>query len=218
VDLCVYHMNTGKPRSKWRGSEEETRAVFVDECTCIGCKNCVWAAPATFRLEPTHGRSYVFGQWLNNEDELQCAIDSCPVDCIHWVDRQQLPVLEFVMASVDRVSVGVMMAGQGAVTDPFAAAVSYSKLRDAKIKARAKKAERKKQSETVMRARKNAAEMINKRREDWLELFKRREKATWTVPPERSIVPYVETISEEKSAEIEYLLAEMVQEQGKHGV
>jgi NAD-dependent dihydropyrimidine dehydrogenase PreA subunit len=27
----------------------ETRAVFVDENTCIGCKQCVWHAPACFR-------------------------------------------------------------------------------------------------------------------------------------------------------------------------
>lgn len=29
---------------------------------CIGCKQCVWVAPATFRMEDTHGRSRVFGQ------------------------------------------------------------------------------------------------------------------------------------------------------------
>lgn len=27
----------------------ENRAVFVDENTCIGCKQCVWHAPACFR-------------------------------------------------------------------------------------------------------------------------------------------------------------------------
>lgn len=74
----------------------ETRAVFVDEGSCIGCKNCVWCAPATFRMEPEHGRSRVFGQWLSDEDDLQTAIDSCPVDCIHWVERSELPALEYV--------------------------------------------------------------------------------------------------------------------------
>lgn len=58
--------------------------------------NCVWCAPATFRMEPGHGRSRVFGQWLNTEDELDTAIQSCPVDCIHWVDRSELPALEYV--------------------------------------------------------------------------------------------------------------------------
>ena len=27
----------------------ENRAVFVDEFECIGCKQCVWCASATFR-------------------------------------------------------------------------------------------------------------------------------------------------------------------------
>jgi ferredoxin len=35
----------------------------ADEHTCIGCKQCVWQAPATFRIENTHGRSRVFAQW-----------------------------------------------------------------------------------------------------------------------------------------------------------
>jgi hypothetical protein len=71
-------------------------------------------------MEPVHGRSYVFGQWLNPEDDLQCAIDSCPVDCIHWVERDELPVLEWVSANVSRVDVGIMNTSGGAqVVDPF---------------------------------------------------------------------------------------------------
>jgi NAD-dependent dihydropyrimidine dehydrogenase PreA subunit len=67
------HTLSGKTLSKWmpgispkRAKNEdpnESRAVFVDEFTCIGCKQCVWQAPATFRIEPEHGRSRVFAQW-----------------------------------------------------------------------------------------------------------------------------------------------------------
>ena len=129
--------------------------------TCIGCKQCVWCAPATFRMEPTYGRSRVFAQvrlvgwllaprvalsactacpatlpprraaplpcnadppactappaalaaaplnarpptrpphlqWLDTEDNLQAAMDACPVSCIHWVSKDDLPALEFV--------------------------------------------------------------------------------------------------------------------------
>jgi len=127
---------TGEPVSKWCGPQDETRAVFVDECSCIGCKNCCWEAPATFRMEPIHGRSRVFAQWLNDEEALQTAIDSCPVDCIHWVDRQQLPLLEWVMKDLDRVNVGVMSAGQGNVADPFAAAASFAKRRAEQLQKR----------------------------------------------------------------------------------
>jgi ferredoxin len=120
-----------KTRSKWRGAAGETRAVFVDENTCIGCKQCVWAAPAMFRLEPLHGRSQVWGQWLNDEEAINTAVDACPVSCIHWVDREQLPVLEHVMERLPRVNVGIMAAGQGgAVPDVFSAAVTFVKLRE----------------------------------------------------------------------------------------
>jgi len=117
-------------RSKWCGSEAEQRAVFVDENTCIGCKQCVWAAPAMFRLENTWGRSQVWAQWLNSEEQIATAIDACPVRCIHWVQREQLPVLEHVMATLPRVNVGIMAAGQGgAVADVFAASATFVKQR-----------------------------------------------------------------------------------------
>lgn len=34
---------------------------------------------------------------LDTEEHLQAAIESCPVNCIHWVDKEQLPMLEYVM-------------------------------------------------------------------------------------------------------------------------
>lgn len=49
-----------------------------DENTCIGCKQCVWHAPGCFRIEPEHGRSRVYAQWLNTEAELQSAIGALP--------------------------------------------------------------------------------------------------------------------------------------------
>lgn len=42
-----------------------------DEEACIGCTMCVSIAPGTFRLEGEHGRSRVFAQWANTEDETQ---------------------------------------------------------------------------------------------------------------------------------------------------
>ncbi len=49
----------------------ERRAVFVDEVSCIGCKQCVWCASATFRMEPEYGRSRVFAQWVDSEPKIQ---------------------------------------------------------------------------------------------------------------------------------------------------
>mmetsp|Transcript_8001 Transcript_8001/g.14361 ORF Transcript_8001/g.14361 Transcript_8001/m.14361 type:complete len:406 (-) Transcript_8001:474-1691(-) len=130
---------SGKPLSRWMANTDmgknedpnESRGVFVDENTCIGCKMCVWCAPATFRIEEEHGRSRVFGQWLDTEDDIEAAINSCPVSCISWVDKQDLPALEYVMQNeVQRVNVGVMMAGQGGgVEDVFLSTQKFLKQR-----------------------------------------------------------------------------------------
>lgn len=57
---------------------------------------------------------------------------SCPVDCIHWVKKDDLPALEYVMRNVVKVTdVGTMMGGAGgAAADVFAAAKHFLKQRD----------------------------------------------------------------------------------------
>ena len=64
--------------------------------------------PETFRMDDDYGRSRVFAQWLNTEEEIDCAIASCPVDCIHWVQKEQLPVRTRRTKSIDKVSVVIM--------------------------------------------------------------------------------------------------------------
>ncbi len=63
---------------------------------------------------------------------VQDAIDSCPVDCIHWVDKDQLPALEYVMQrKMGRTNVGVMMAGQGGSSaDVFDLTTRFLKQRE----------------------------------------------------------------------------------------
>ncbi len=70
------------------------KAVFVDEVTCIGCKHCAHVAHNTFYIEPDYGRSRVIRQDGDTEDLVQEAIDTCPVDCIHWVNFKELTQLE----------------------------------------------------------------------------------------------------------------------------
>ena len=96
-------MDTRYPRDK----------VFVDEYTCIGCKMCVNVCPGTFAIEDEYGRSRVMSQGEDGEDMVQEAIDTCPVDCIHWVSGPQLALLEKVMEQMERKNVGVMMAQSG---------------------------------------------------------------------------------------------------------
>jgi ferredoxin len=55
----------------------ERRALFVDEVSCIGCKNCCWQARATFVLDSMHGRARAVRQWADAEDDLQAAVGTC---------------------------------------------------------------------------------------------------------------------------------------------
>lgn len=70
------------------------KGVYVDEITCIGCKHCAHVARNTFYIEPDYGRSRAVRQDGDSEELLQEAIDTCPVDCIHWVDYTELKRLE----------------------------------------------------------------------------------------------------------------------------
>lgn len=76
------------------GGEIRQKGVYVDETICIGCLHCAHVSPNTFYIEPEYGRSRVFNQDGDSEDLIQEAIDTCPVDCIRWVDYTKLKQLE----------------------------------------------------------------------------------------------------------------------------
>jgi ferredoxin len=70
------------------------KAVWVDEAVCIGCRYCAHVAGNTFVVETEWGRSRAIRQDGDSSERIQEAIDTCPVDCIHWVPFEQLPSLE----------------------------------------------------------------------------------------------------------------------------
>jgi ferredoxin len=76
------------------GGTSRQRGVYVDEVTCIGCRHCALVARNTFFIEEGYGRSRVFRQDGDPDEIVQEAIDTCPVDCIHWVDYTHLKRLE----------------------------------------------------------------------------------------------------------------------------
>ncbi|KAI3795242.1 hypothetical protein L1987_37891 [Smallanthus sonchifolius] len=92
--------------------------VFVDEFSCIGCKNCANVCSDVFMIEEDHGRARACNQH-GSPDLVQQAIDSCPVDCIHWTSAAQLSLLEDEMRRVERVNVALMLAGMGSSADVF---------------------------------------------------------------------------------------------------
>lgn len=76
------------------GGALRQKGVYVDEITCIGCKHCAHVARNTFYIEPDYGRSRVVRQDGDSEELIAEAIDTCPVNCIHWVDYTELKNLE----------------------------------------------------------------------------------------------------------------------------
>jgi ferredoxin len=94
-------LSLGVDELQWRSGFEpelggvfEQKSVYVDETTCIGCLNCAHVARNTFYIEPDYGRSRVIRQDGDSPELVQEAIDTCPVDCIHWVNYQDLKNLE----------------------------------------------------------------------------------------------------------------------------
>lgn len=76
------------------GEPLAARFVYVDEHSCIGCTYCSTTARNTFFMEDDHGRARVFNQQGDSEDSVLEAIDTCPVNCIHYVSYEDLRVLE----------------------------------------------------------------------------------------------------------------------------
>lgn len=118
-EIHGYSLRTVNP---FLDDSQPTDHVFVDEFSCIGCKNCANVAPEIFAIEEDFGRARACCQ-SGNPDLVQQAIDSCPVDCIHWTSAAQLSLLEDEMRRVERVNVGLMLANMGrAIPDVFSEA------------------------------------------------------------------------------------------------
>ncbi|RZC74236.1 hypothetical protein C5167_049710 [Papaver somniferum] len=106
--------------------------AFVDEFSCIGCKNCANVAPDVFNIEEEFGRARVCNQ-SGNIDLVNQAIESCPVDCIHWTSAAQVSLLEDEMRLVERVTVALMLAGMGTSSDVFRMANNRWEKRQSKV-------------------------------------------------------------------------------------
>ena len=87
------------------------RAVWVDEAVCIGCRYCAHVAANTFVVEPTWGRSRAIRQDGDSTERIQEAIDTCPVDCIHWVPYEGLPALQEQLRQQEIQPLGLPSAG-----------------------------------------------------------------------------------------------------------
>mgnify|MGYP003346328160 FL=1 len=92
------------------GGALREKAVWVDEAVCIGCRYCAHVACNTFVVEPNYGRSRVIRQDGDSTERIQEAIDTCPVDCIHWVGFENLDDLRRQRESQDLLPLGLPSA------------------------------------------------------------------------------------------------------------
>lgn len=127
--------------SKWN----EAQFVFVDEWSCIACRNCCDVAPQTFCIGADAGRARVFAQWGNCEEDLDYAVTACPVDCIYWVSREDLAVLEFVTrerlyetGNTMPCPMAVRLGNASATVNPFSLAENWKQRAKAEGERRAK--------------------------------------------------------------------------------
>jgi ferredoxin len=93
-DKAAIESHTKVDVDKETGEPVRTQMVYVDEHTCIGCTNCAMIAGNTFFMQQDFGRARVFSQWGDDDETIQIAIETCPVDCIHYVPYDELKRLE----------------------------------------------------------------------------------------------------------------------------
>lgn len=58
---------------------------------------------------------------------LQISVDSCPVNCIYWVETEELEVLEYLIQPQPKEGYGVFGQGWERPANVFVAAKSFNK-------------------------------------------------------------------------------------------
>lgn len=94
IDPSEVESHTTAERDEDTNELIRSQMVYVDEHSCIGCTNCAMIAQSTFFMHEEHGRARVFQQWGDDDETVAIAIETCPVDCIHYVPYEELKKLE----------------------------------------------------------------------------------------------------------------------------
>jgi ferredoxin len=63
------------------------KGAVVDQDTCIGCGLCAQLCPKVFSMQDD-GKSKAVNPTGDDEENIQAAIDACPVSAISWTDTE----------------------------------------------------------------------------------------------------------------------------------
>lgn len=58
--------------------------VIIEAEECIGCESCVELCPDVFAFDKTSEKAVVILPEGGPKDCIEEAIETCPVECIHW--------------------------------------------------------------------------------------------------------------------------------------
>ena len=63
-----------------------SKKVYIETEECIGCESCVELCPEVFEFDDAERKARVKLPEIGDEECIEEAMASCPVECIHWED------------------------------------------------------------------------------------------------------------------------------------
>lgn len=61
-----------------------SKRVIIDTEECIGCQSCVELCPEIFEFDEEQEKASVILPEGGDENCIEEAMSTCPVECIHW--------------------------------------------------------------------------------------------------------------------------------------
>ena len=90
IDYYTVPSHTHVKRDNDTGESICDQLVYVDAHVYIDCYICASVANPTFFVDKEYGRACVFSQWRDDDNTVDSAIDTCPVDYIQYVGYDEL--------------------------------------------------------------------------------------------------------------------------------